>query len=81
MGKERDKIRAYIQELIQNRQKGERYILKLKGNRQEYTVIPYIESGNIENALFTYKVLSPEGYEKTYREPVDEIELLNKASG
>lgn len=80
MSDKEQKKQEYYEALVQNAEKGERYLLKLKDNPGLFITIPLIRpgfEGGGEN-MFTFKVIEPKEMEGMYKRPLDDIEILER---
>ena len=70
----------YYEILVQNAQKGESYLIRLKDDPTVYLAIPLLR-GNYDtedDSTFIMNILRPEKYKGVYKEPIEDIEMLKK---
>lgn len=80
MDEDRTKQTEYFEALVQNAQKGEYYLIKLKGDPIEYTAIPLIHYNmdTQKDSMFVMKVVEPPEHQGVYKQPVNSIEKLER---
>lgn len=80
MKTDKTKLKEYYEVLVQNAQKGESYLMKLKDNPIVYIAIPLIQynfSTEDENT-FVFNVLQPIEQKGVYKKSIEDIEMLVK---
>ena len=75
----KDPERIY-EELMQNAQKGEFYLVKLKDEPVAFLAIPYIDHnlGEGNQTLVSMKIIEPEATQGLIRNPLKSIEFIQK---
>lgn len=81
MMKDKQQILAdHFETLVQNAQKGEFFLVKLKDNPVVYTAIPLIhysmDTG--DDTMFVMKVTEPSEHQGVYQESVENIEFMER---
>ena len=77
---EANKKQEYYEKLVQNVQKGEVYVVKLKKDPQVYSAIPMIP-GRLQNDpsdKFVLKILAPVERKGVYEFSIDEVEYIER---
>ena len=74
------KYRKYYEALVQNAQKGETYLLKLKDSPIVYIAIPVLRSTftTDDENMFSFRILQPEEHKGVFQRSIDDIELLER---
>lgn len=71
---------SHFETLVQNAQKGESFMIKLRNSPIVYTAIPLIhysmDTG--DDQMFIMKVIEPAEHQGVYKESIDNIELLER---
>ena len=80
MKNENKNYRKHYEILVQNAQKGEIYLLKLKDSQLVYVTIPVLRDRFTTEAedVFSFRILQPEENKGIFQRSIEDIELLEK---
>lgn len=80
MKKNKIKKEEYYETLVQNAQKGEHFLVKLKDDPVIYNAIPIIRPNfeSKDDNAFIFNVIKPEEQKGVYKKSLEEIDVLVK---